>query len=330
MCDIGRNYLQSVMALNIASPFTGTPAPLKRDNTFARGQPFSVSRGRPGPTNGGSFSELPYPVDSSSDNASNYGSGSTDSNGSCNYTYALDTSLKASAFNECGPWESIVMKRVPTDVGQCAFHGMSVSIFNLKMAGEDWRKRYGSKNHGDELLLEFDMGRIVQHTHVEDWQKNGEAQFITTHIYKRAPIFNYWATCYGTMFRNDGEFRLPAPNTSAHGSEAVVNEGDRLWWILKRFKWKPVVPAVVPAGTEHFWQLVPFVQSWSGAPSPLYYCDSESEGAAIYVGVVLETNVNDYEEREDIETVRKAVFPRDNNYKTHLLKLSKLVVFLGI
>jgi hypothetical protein len=175
------------------------------------------------------------------------------------------------------------------------------------------------------------LGRIVQHTHLEDWQKTGDAQYITCHIHKKSNIWNYWACTYNSMMR--GEKMTRADGTlDPKGARAIVNDGDYLWWILKRFHLEqPTSGAAIEYPWA--WQLVPYVKSWNGAPSPVFYCDHESQGAAIYVGKVSKVFVNGWNEREDHDTAIRATFPRGANpdgYKRHLLQLSKLEVFLGI
>jgi hypothetical protein len=327
--------------MSLGGPFTSVVSTGPRAVSFAGGEAFSVNQAQnEGPKTTGQVG-FPFDFDQSYDNASHFGSGFPDTNGSVNHTIAIDTSQnRLDVFDEIGQNELLVIRRNPSNAVHCAHEAMSVSVFNYKMATMEWMNLWGMEHEAHdtnktglrtkrasntrEITKEFDIGRVQLHTNVENWQKTGDAQFVTTKQYRLAPLQNIWAVNYNSKFRGE------------HGAKGLVAENDYLWLVLKQFEFIPLDPAGLPY-PMFYWQLVPLITSQPGAISPLYYTndmatENEVTGTAIYVGRVHETIANEWKDREDHALAVRAVFPRAGlqNYKRAITELTTIKVVLGV
>ena len=324
--------------------FTSTPDPLKRTVTIGEGQPFATSikgnNAHP-PLHAWPSSGVGQP-DQLYNRGANAATGSASVNAPVNYTYIINGNTSISNPANFGQWEPLCMKKKVDLDGR--HEVASISVMNYLLTTPDFRNKYANGQHNAKAYLQdwTPPGKAVQQTHFEDFQlgkaigasngfpssdgfssSDGQALAMTTHVWRRAAVFNYWQSCY-----SDHRRQL---------AKALISEFDDLWFVLVRLPWSLDGTVVSGGKQEYFLRWVPYVSSSGDAPHPMCYISSVPGnrfiGTASYFARVTETETTDWEARVGKATVDAAVYPRDiknKSYHKPLLELDKLVVFMGI
>lgn len=145
---------------------------------------------------------------------------------------------------------------------------------------------------------------------------------------KQAIMFNYWACATGGRLQPGSHLWLLAIRYSLSHDLGVMDRAAK----RQRQEQKQDEMDNLPAPSNDFWQLVPYVSHDRVPPSPSLYSAPGWVGEAIYIGIAQEQYEADACPPERVRAVaRSATFPStcDQSYRTDLRRIvPRVTVFL--